>query len=314
MKKFFAFVLVFLFGCVFNIPLQPGKAPLREVELFGEGKNKILVINILGVISWEERGGGFFGYKESSIVARIKEELEKAREDERVKAVVLKVDSPGGLISASEIIYQELKGFRREKRIPVVAYISSLGASGAYYIISQADKIIASPGSAVGSIGVYMIKINAKGLSEKIGVQMEVIKAGKHKDSLLIHRGLTDEEREKLQNMINYYYENFKNVVKDGRGKRLKKSVDEIADGSIFSPQEALELGLIDGVGDIYSAIKEAAKLAGIKNYKVIAYTREGKEVSSIWDKTYSELDTETFLKSLVEPGLYIFYLFPGRM
>lgn len=306
------FIPLFLVSCVVNVPLPSGRAKLEEYVVMGKGVDKIVVMNISGVISWDERRDGLIWRAEPSIVARIKEELDKAKGDDSVKALVLKVDSPGGLISASETIYREIKKFKDERKIPIVSYISSIGASGAYYVITPSDKIVASPGSAVGSIGVYMMKLNVERLSEKVGVEFEVIKAGEHKDSLLFHRGLTDEERKSLQQKINYYYESFKKVVADGRGNRLKKNIDEIANGSIFTPEEALEIGLVDEVGDIYFAIEEAARLARIKDYKVVMYARENRRINSVWDETYSRRDLGAFLKTLVDHGIYIVYIYPG--
>ena len=119
-------------SCIVNVPIGGVREPLEEITVLGKSKNKIALINISGVISWEERESGILTKGELSIVSRIKEELDKARTDERVKGLVLKVDSPGGLISASEIIYQEIKKFKSEKNIPIVSYIPSIGASGAY--------------------------------------------------------------------------------------------------------------------------------------------------------------------------------------
>lgn len=313
-KKSLIIFLVFLLqSCIVNVPLGRFREPLEEVTVLGTGRDKIVLINISGVISWDRRGRGLFGEDEPSIVSRIKEELDKARQDTKVKGVLLKVESPGGLISASEIIYQEIKKFKQEKKIPIVSYISSLGASGAYYVIMPSDKIIASPGSTVGSIGVYMIKVNLKELSDKVGVQIEVIKAGKYKDALLPHRGLTDEERLKIQSMINYYYESFKRVVVEGRKGKLRKSIDEISDGSVFTPAEAVELGIIDDIGDLYYAIEELAKMAGTRDYRIVAYTRGGRNLNSIWDETYSNQKITEFLNLLTE-GIHIFYLYPAEM
>lgn len=301
-------------SCISYIPLTSPRPPLEEITIMGRGKDKIVMINILGTISWEDRGSGLFAPSEPSIVARVKEELDMAMKDKRVRCIILKVDSPGGLISASEALYQEIKKFRTEKGIPVISYISSMGASGAYYVIAHSDKIIASPGALVGSIGVYMIKVNAKNLSEKVGVEIEVIKAGEHKDSLLFHRGLTEEERRKLKEKVDHYYESFKKVVVDGRGAKLKKSIDEIADGSVFTPKEALELGLIDSIGDIYSAIEEGARMANLKEYKVAVYSRQGREVRSIWEQTYSYQKLSDIIGHLLTDSILILYLYPGVM
>ncbi len=299
-------------ACIVNIPLTPKLGELREITVLGEGKDKILIVNISGVISWERINGRLFGPSEASIVSRIKEELEKAEKDEQIKAIVFKVDSPGGLVSASEAIYNEIKRFKERKKVPLVAYISTLGVSGSYYVITPCDIIIASPASLVGSIGVYMLKPNIEKLSEKVGIEFEVIKGGKHKDSLLFHRKMTDEEKQKYQKIIDYYYSKFKEKVIEGRGSKLKKDIDEIADGSAFSPAEALEIGLIDGIGNIYSAIDEAAKFAKTQNWKAIVYAREGQQVPTIWAETYAKEDLQNSIqKLLLKEKPLILYIYP---
>jgi protease-4 len=319
-KIFFSlFLVVFISGCFFSVNLPSGRyVPLEEVTVLGEGKYKILLVNISGVISWEDiRGGrGFFSYSEPSIVSRIKEELEKASKDDNVKAVVFKVSSPGGLVSASEAIYSEIKNFKEKKKVPIVAFISTLGVSGSYYVITPSDVIIAAPGSTVGSIGVYLMKLNVEKLSEKVGVEFEVIKGGTHKDMLSFHRKMTDEERAKIQKLIDSYFSLFKSRVAEWRGNKLKKSLDEIADGSVFSPEESLSLGLIDKVGDIYSAINDAAKLAGLKeNWKVVAYVRKGESLPTIWADTYGSQDMNIILRKILPSGEFmILYLWPGEM
>jgi len=200
---FLLFSVVFISGCFFSVNLPSGRyVPLEEVTVLGEGKDKILLVNISGVISWEDiRGGrGLFSYSEPSIVSRIKEELEKASKDDNVKAVVFKVSSPGGLVSASEAIYSEIKNFKEKKKVPIVAFISTLGVSGSYYVITPSDVIIAAPGSTVGSIGVYLMKLNVEKLSEKVGVEFEVIKGGTHKDMLSFHRKMTEKREQKFRN------------------------------------------------------------------------------------------------------------------
>jgi len=314
----FSSFLFFISGCFFSVNLPSrGYRPLEEVTIFGKGKDKILIINISGVISWEDirNSRGFLSTSEPSIVSRIKEELEKASKDENVKAVIFKVSSPGGLISASEAIYNEIKKFKEKKKVPIVAFISTLGVSGSYYVISPADVIIASPGSTVGSIGVYLMKLNVEKLSEKVGVEFEVIKGGSHKDMLLFHRKMTDEERAKIQKLIDYYFSLFKSRVLEHRANKLKKGIDEIADGSVFSPEEALAVGLIDKIGDVYSAIDEAAKLAGLKDWKVIAYVREGEKLPTIWADTYGSQDMNLILRKILPSGEFmILYLWPGEM
>ncbi|GBD03066.1 Putative signal peptide peptidase SppA [bacterium HR19] len=319
LRKFFLPFIFALLGssCIYNIDLGiRGYAPLSEVTLLGEGKEKILLINISGVISWEDirESRGLFTVSEPSIVSRIREELDKAEKDQNIKAIVFKVSSPGGLVSASEAIYNEIKNFKEKKKIPIVAYISTLGVSGSYYVILPSDKIVANPASTVGSIGVYAMKLNVEKLADKVGVEFEIVKGGAHKDMLLFHRKMTEEEREKFQKLIDYYYDIFKKRVVEWRGNKLKKPIDEIADGIVFSPETALSLGLIDEIGDIYKAIDSAAKIAGLKSWKLISYTRKGQNLPSIWTETYGKHDLSV-IKNILNYGEFlILYIWPGEL
>lgn len=304
-------------SCIVNIPISSGAEPLKEVAVYGRGKDKILLMNINGVISWENKVSrrGLVSVSEPSIVSRVREELEKAEKDENVKGVVLKAASPGGLVSASEIIWDEIRKFKERKKVPIIAYISSLGVSGSYYIISHSDYIIANPGATVGSIGVIAMKVNVEKLAEKVGFEFEIIKGGKNKDMLFIHRRMTDEEREKMQKIIDYYYELFKNRVKEGRGGKLKKDINEIADGSVMTPEEALSYGLIDEIGDIYKAFQKAAEIAGTNRWKVVAYVRGAERLPSLWADTYGESDWFVELKKILSPFEFsILYIWLGNM
>ena len=201
-------------GCTcFSIPLVEKTESLDETVISGKGRDKILLVDISGVLSSEEKGSTFSLRKEASIVARIREELKKAIKDRRIKGLIMRVNSPGGTVTSSDIIYREITKFKNETKIPVAACIMELAASGGYYVSLAADTIIAHPTSVTGSIGVIALKFNAKGLMEKIGVEDETVKAGDKKDLWSPFRPSTEEEREIIQNMLNDFHEKFMDVV-----------------------------------------------------------------------------------------------------
>jgi protease IV len=182
--------------------------------------------------------------------------------DLSVKAIVLRVDSPGGAVAPSQEIYEEVRKAVAKKTI--VVSMGSVAASGGYYIASPATRIIANPGTLTGSIGVIMEIPNIEGLMSKIGVKSEVIKSGKHKDIASVFRGIGKEEREILQDVLDNVHNQFITAVSEGR-KMLRDDVQRIADGRIYTGEQALKIGLIDELGNLEDAVKAAAKLSGIK-------------------------------------------------
>lgn len=185
--------------------------------------------------------------------------LRRAEDDESVKAVVLRVNSPGGTVAASE----EIATYVKELSKPVVVSVGDMDASGAYMVSSQADKIVANPGSAVGSIGVIMEVPNAAGLLGKIGVQFKVLTAGKYKDAGTPYRALTPTETAMLQDQIDEVYGQFIDIVATGRGLP-RSQVESMATGWAWTGTEAKKMGLVDQVGTYDDALKAAAKLGGI--------------------------------------------------
>lgn len=263
-------------GCAFvNVPLGGPTKPLEERVVAGEGRDKVLIIDISGMLSSKERSSGPMGLgSKPSIVTRVKEELEKARKDDNVKAVVLRINSPGGTVSASDILYHEIKKFKEEKPAKVVACFMGLGTSGAYYVATSADKIVALPTSVSGSIGVILIKVNVQGLMEKVGIADETVKSGQKKDAVLPLRPMTEEERQILQGVIDHLHERFIAVVEESRPEADVKDRKELADGRVFDAKEALELKLVDQIGYLDDAIEMAKSLAGLKEARVVMYTR----------------------------------------
>src|SRR5208282_3460026 len=190
------------------------------------------------------------------------DELDGYKKDNSIKALVLRVDSPGGGVVPSQEIYDEVKRLAAQKK--VVVSMGSLAASGGYYISAPANRIIANPGTITGSIGVIMEVPNIKKLMDKVGVKTEVIKSGKHKDIASPFRGIGKEERDILQGVMDDVHAQFISAVSEGRKMPIDK-VREIADGRVFSGRQAVKAGLVDELGDLDYAIKAAAKMAGIK-------------------------------------------------
>jgi len=193
------------------------------------------------------------------------------REDKGIKAIVLRIDSPGGAVGASQEIYREVMKTRKFKK--VVASMGNVAASGGYYIASAAHKIVANPGTITGSIGVVMQFTNAEELLKKIGLRGYVIKSAPHKDIGSPFREMTKQEKALLQEVIDNVHRQFVKAVAEGRGLPLRE-VEKIADGRIFSGEQALKLGLVDRLGSFEDAVSWAAELAGIKGKPHLVYGR----------------------------------------
>jgi protease-4 len=200
------------------------------------------------------------------------DELKGYLKDSSIKAIVLRVDSPGGAVAPSQEIYEEVRKAVVKKKI--VVSMGSVAASGGYYIAAPASRIIANPGTLTGSIGVIMEIPNLEGLMNKIGVKTEVIKSGRHKDIASVFRGIGKEEREILQNVLDNVHEQFITAVAEGR-RMLRDDIKKIADGRVFTGEQALKAGLVDELGNLEDAIKAAASLAGIKGEPVVVTKKE---------------------------------------
>jgi len=228
------------------------------------------------------------------------DEIKGYIKDPSVKAVILRVDSPGGAVAPSQEIYDEVKKATLKKK--VVVSMGSVAASGGYYVSAPADRIIANPGTLTGSIGVIMEIPNIEGLMSKIGVKTEVIKSGRHKDIASVFRKMGKEERIILQGVLDDVHEQFILAVSEGR-KMPFDEVKKIADGRIFTGRQALEARLVDELGTLEDAIAAAAKLAGIKGDPEVI---SKKEKFSIFDALRSKFPKEL---SDIFPSVKIKYL-----
>jgi len=202
------------------------------------------------------------------VVRQLKEHLENSA----VKAVVVRINSPGGVVAPTQEIYDALGRLRDEGK-PVVASLGSVAASGGYYIASAADQIVANPGTLTGSIGVIMHLTNLEGLLKKVGLRYEIVKSGKYKDIGSFSRPMTNEERAILQSLMDDVHDQFVEAVANGRG--LDRTVVlSLADGRIFSGRQAKELNLVDELGGREEAIQAAASLAGITGKPKLLFPR----------------------------------------
>jgi len=224
-------------------------------------KDAIAIVNIAGPIRLSLSPKRFFDYDAEAIVKK----LRNLGDRKDVKAIILRINSPGGSVAAVQEIYSEIIKLRKEKNKVVVASFGDVAASGGYYIASACDKIVANPGTLTGSIGVLLELGNVQELFKKIGVKVEIIKSGKHKDSGSMFRELTPEERKMFQELVQEAYNQFIEAIVQGRNMEKEKLL-ELADGRIYTGSQALSAGLVDKLGNDQTAIelaKEIAKISG---------------------------------------------------
>ena len=229
------------------------------------------------------------------------DEIKEYTKDNSIKAIVLRIDSPGGAVAPSQEIYEEVKKAVAKKK--VVVSMGSVAASGGYYIASPATKIIANPGTLTGSIGVIMEIPNIEGLMNKIGVKTEVIKSGRHKDIASAFRTMGKEEREILQGVMDNVHEQFMKAVSEGRKIKMEE-LRKIADGRVFTGEQAKTYGLVDELGTLEDSIKTAAALAGIKEEPEVVIKKEKLSVIDMLRNKFPKEMTDIF------PTVKIKYLY----
>ncbi|KPK03045.1 MAG: hypothetical protein AMK71_00065 [Nitrospira bacterium SG8_35_4] len=267
MKKIFVFFsIIFIIAVVLSLLVTFS----QKVSL-GE---KVAVIEVTGMI-----------VDASNTI----DELKDYAKDASVKAIILRINSPGGAVAPAQEIYNEILKVKEKKK--VIVSMGAVAASGGYYIAAPADRIVANPGTLTGSIGVIMELPNVSGLMEKIGIQTQVIKSGRHKDLASVFKSLTPQEREILQAVLDDVHDQFIEAVSQARDMKFD-DIKELADGRIFTGKKALELGLIDELGNMEDAIMIAGKLSGITGEPHVV-TR--KEKFSIFDLLKGQFPEKLF-------------------
>jgi protease-4 len=267
-----------LTGCFNGLLLKPAcvDGPVQETVVAEADHwcchDKVVLIDVEGLIV-NARSSGLLGSGENP-TSLFRERLDAAADDKHVKAVVLRINSPGGAVTASDIMYQDLLRFRAQTGKPVIACMMDVAASGGYYVAMGCDRIYAHPTTVTGSIGVIMSLYNASGLFAMLGVKSDPIKSGPNKDIGNPGRPMTDDERAILQHMITGFYDQFVQVVVKGRPELTEERVRVLADGRVYTGLEAKKLGLVDEIGYLDDAIQAALDMAGLKDAKVIAYDK----------------------------------------
>ncbi|WP_144547928.1 signal peptide peptidase SppA [Bacillus sp. X1(2014)] len=252
--------------------MASAEQPFTE-EVVNEGNElkKIVILDVNGVIQDTGETGSILqnsGFNHQGFMKK----LNYIKDDDSVKGIIIKVNSPGGGVVESAEIHDKLTEIQKETKKPVYISMGSMAASGGYYISTAAKKIYASPETMTGSLGVIMEGINYKGLADKYGVDFVTIKSGKHKDIMSPTRKMTEEERQILQSMINNSYQGFVKVISEGRKLPILQ-VKKIADGRVYDGRQAKELQLIDGFGYLDDVVKYMKKQEKLKGAQVVRYS-----------------------------------------
>jgi len=306
-------MLAILFnGCAVTIPLLPRTEPLQERVVEGEGDRKILLVDVSGVISEEkQRSIGF--REEASPVDLFRESLKKAAADKKIAALIVRINSPGGTVTASDILHHEILEYKKKTGVRVVACMMDVAASGGYYVATAADEIVAHPTSITGSIGVIAMKFNVQGLFEKIGVESRAIKSGDMKDIMSPFRPATPEEIKIMQTIIDQLNGRFIDVIVEGRKPLSRETVVQLADGRIYTAQQALDLKLIDRMGYLDTTIDGVKKSLNLDKASVIMYYRPGTYKGSIYSEAGGNTTVVNILpqdlESLMPRGMQFMYL-----
>jgi protease IV len=280
---------LFLPGCVFitgNLnPFAAAPQPLQEHVVSGEGKAKILLVDVSRVISSQDEEGALGIKRRESTTARVRQELEQAAKDDHVRAVVLRINSPGGSVTASDIVFHDVVAFKAERNVPVIAQLLDMATSGGYYVALAADEIVASPTTVTGSVGVVMYGLNLAGLMEKLGVRNQTLKAGERKDMGSPLRKMTPEEEGILQSVLNQMQDRFFTLVRERRPGLNADTARMISDGRILTADQALQAGLVDRIGYLDDTLAETKRRAGVSEARIVMYRRPEEYAENVYSQ-----------------------------
>ena len=273
-----------LAACI-SLPTGP-RTDFKEVLLEGEGRDKFLLIDINGPIFNTPILIPNLGLI-PGMTARIRQELELAFDDPSIRGILLRINSPGGTLTDSDIIFHSLMEFKKSKKVKIVASMGDIAASGGLYVAMAADEIYAHPTTITGSIGVLMPHMNYSGLMKKLGVESDPITSGRFKDLGSPFKPRDAQERALLQKLISEQHEKFVQVIKTGRPKMTTRQIRAMADGRIFSAREAKEKGLIDKVGYLDDAYRRLAEITGFPVNRLVRYANAWRTGNNIYSNTF---------------------------
>lgn len=313
MKKILisAIMLACLTGCIF--PSFGSKEKWEEQFVSGDesSSNKILLVPVEGLILDQDTRSSLVS-RNTCTPEKIDELLRLAEKDKNIKAIILSINSPGGGVTASDIIYRSIKEFKQKHpEKPIIALMNDTAASGGYYISCSADYVMAHPTTITGSIGVISMFIILEDLMGKIGVQSVVVKSGKAKDIGSPFRKMTEDEIAFVQKIIDEMYNRFVDIVYDAKKNNLSRDeIKALADGRILTGQEALRVKLIDEIGYMTDAYKKTLEKSNIKSAKVIRYHKSSGLFDNLFMGSTSPLEltylTEIVLKNNASQFMYL--------
>jgi protease-4 len=313
-----AIITLPLSGCLianFDLSAFSSADSLEEKVIEGEDGPKLVMLQIEGMIS-DAGQSTRLGAARPSMLARAREALDRAAEDDDVAGLLLRIQSPGGTVSASETLYHELTVWKEENQKPVVAYLQGLATSGGYYVAMAADEVIAHPTTVTGSVGVIMRGINVSKLMDNFGISDQSFKSGSFKDAGSPLRPLREEERAQLQSVVDDLHRRFLEVVLAGRPALDPAKVAHLSDGRVFSTSQALEAGLIDRIGHLDEAIQAAEERAEISESRVVMYRESVEYLDNIYSRSrltpqqVINIDILSLVPDPLPPGFY--YLWPA--
>ncbi len=283
-------------GCVV-IPISlPGSADVRQV-VYRKGSGfdpaKIAIIDVSGVLTAGGAGDGFFS-NDSSVV-KLTRNLHNAKKDSDIEAIILRIDSPGGGVTASDIMYHELLKFKEETSLPIYVSMQTLAASGGYYISMAADEIYAAPTTVTGSIGVIATFPEARGLMDKIGFDMNSVTSGANKDAGAFYKEMSESDRELYQNIVDDMYGKFVEIVASNRKDIDEEKLRGLADGRVYTANQALEAGLIDGIAYLDEVVERVESDLNLGTAEVVIIKATSRERTTT---LYAENGRETAAKS----------------
>lgn len=247
----------------------------------GWGNDRVAIIDVTGMLLNGNRDGLL--RQGENPVAALQEKLHEVQRDGRVRAVILRLNTPGGTVTASDAMYSEVMRFKRESGKPVVALLMDVAASGGYYLACASDEIVAQPTSVTGSIGVIVQTLSVKPALSRIGVNAEAITSGPNKDVGSPLTNMTEGHRAVLRGLVDDFYARFVGVVRERRPGIPAAQFESVTDGRVMSGEEAVKMGLADSTGDVYDAFDHAKRRADLRQADLVVMHRASRRVASVY-------------------------------